>query len=64
MKQPPEYVEGPEAFNRFDTAMKKVLTVSHDELKRRLEADRKRLAANPRKRGQKPRANPFEAARD
>jgi hypothetical protein len=55
MKAKPEYVEVPEAFQRFDTAMKKVLTVSHDELKRRIEADRLRLAASPRRRGPKPK---------
>lgn len=39
MKRTPEYVEGTEAFTRFQNAMKAVLAVPHDELKRRLEAE-------------------------
>jgi hypothetical protein len=54
MKAKPEYLEGPEAFARFDGAMKKALSVSHDELKRRIEAERRKAALNPRKRGPKP----------
>jgi len=48
MKPKPEYTEGPEAFQRFDAAMRKALTVSHEEIKRRVEADNR---AHPRKRG-------------
>jgi len=55
MKEKPEYVEGLEAFARFDNAMKKVLSVSHDELKRRIEAERRKSAGNPHKRGPKPK---------
>lgn len=55
MKAKPEYVEGPEAFTRFQGAMQKVLTVSHAEIQRRIEAARKVSAANPVKRGPKPK---------
>jgi hypothetical protein len=50
-----EYVEGQEAFKRFDAAMGALLSVSHDELKRREEAYKKQAALNPRKRGPKPK---------
>ena len=49
----PEYVEGKEAFTRFQNAMRKVLAVPHAELQRRIEAERKASAANPNKRGPK-----------
>jgi hypothetical protein len=57
MKAKPEYVEGVEAFTRFQNAMRKVLAVPHDELQRRIEAERKASAANPHKRGPKPTRN-------
>jgi hypothetical protein len=46
-------VEGPEAFTRFEKAMKRVLSVPHSEIKRRIEEHRKEAALNPRKRGPK-----------
>lgn len=55
MKREPEYVEGPEAQQRFEKAMRKVLSVPHSEIQRRIEAERKASAANPRKRGPKPK---------
>lgn len=58
MKAKPEYVEGSEAFTRFRGAMQKVLTVSHTEIQRRIEAERQRAALNPRKRGPKPKIKP------
>jgi hypothetical protein len=54
MKTKPEYVEGPEAAERFNAAMRKVLSVSPDELRRRVEAERQQAAMNPHKRGSKP----------
>jgi hypothetical protein len=49
----PEYIEGPEAYQRFDSLVRKVLSVPHEEIMRR-EAEYKRQSAlNPRKRGPK-----------
>jgi hypothetical protein len=56
MKRTPEYVEGPEAWKRFDSAMKAVLSVPHAEIQRRVEEHRKEAAKNPNKRGPKPKA--------
>lgn len=53
MKAKPEYVEGPEAFARFDALVRKVLSVPHSEIMRR-EAEYKRQSlANPNRRGPK-----------
>jgi hypothetical protein len=48
-------IEGSEAFTRFENAMKKVLSVPHSEIKRRIEEHRKEAALNPNKRGPKPK---------
>jgi hypothetical protein len=53
MKAKPEYVEGPEAWTRFQSAMKKVLSVPHVEIQRRIEEHRREAAKNPNKRGPK-----------
>jgi hypothetical protein len=53
MKKPPEYIEGPEAYERFRGAMQKVLTVSHAEIQRRIEVERTASALNPNRRGPK-----------
>jgi hypothetical protein len=55
MKSEPEYVEGSEAWERFQTAMKGVLAVPHAEVQRRIEQHRKEAARNPHKRGPKPK---------
>jgi len=60
MKEP-EHFEGPEAFTRFQATMKKVLTVSPAELKRRIEAERAISALNPNRRGPKPKKSPCSA---
>jgi hypothetical protein len=54
MKPKPEYVEGPEAFTRFQDAMKRILAVPHAEIQQRIEVERKRSLANPHRRGPKP----------
>ena len=42
-------------FDAFTRTIDKILTVSHDELKRRMEAYKEQAAQNPRKRGPKPK---------
>ena len=43
-------------FEAFTRTVDKILTVSHDELKRRIEAYKEQAAKNPRKREPKPKA--------
>lgn len=52
----PDTIEGTEAFTRFENAMKKVLSVPHSEIKKRIDAHRKESALNPNKRGPKPKS--------
>ena len=53
----PECREGPEAFQRFDALMDSVLAVPHSLLKRRERAYRKKVDANPNRRGPKRKVN-------
>jgi hypothetical protein len=53
MKSDTGMVEGPEAYTRFETAMKKVLSVPHSVIQKRIEKHRKEAALNPNKRGPK-----------
>jgi small-conductance mechanosensitive channel len=52
-KNPPECVEGPEAFQRFDAAVSKLLAVPRSVLMEREAAHRAQVDANPRRRGPK-----------
>lgn len=56
--KPPDYVEGPDAWKRFQDAMRKVIAVPHSEIQRKIEEHRKEAAANPHKRGPKPKSKP------
>ena len=49
----PECAEGPEAFQRFDTVVSKLLAVPRAVLMEREAAYRKQVDANPRRRGPK-----------
>jgi hypothetical protein len=55
VKSTPEYVEGPDAWERFQAAMKKIVAVPHDVIQKRIEEHRKEAAQNPHKRGPKPK---------
>jgi hypothetical protein len=50
-----EMVEGPEAWKRFDGAMRKVIAVSHAEIQRRIAQQRVEAAKHPNRRGPKPK---------
>lgn len=50
-----EMIEGAEAWERFQQAMKGVLAVPHEEVQKRIEQHRKEAARNPHKRGPKPK---------
>ena len=58
MKPAVEMIEGPEAYQRFDSTLRTLLTVPHSELMRREKAYKKQAAKNPNKRGPKPKAKP------
>jgi hypothetical protein len=49
----PECHEGPEAFRRFDDAVRQALSVPHSLIERRERAYRKKVDANPNRRGPK-----------
>jgi hypothetical protein len=50
--------QGTEAFTRFDTTVRELLAVPHATLARRLRAYRKRVEANPSRRGPKRKVKP------
>jgi len=54
----PECIEGQDAFRRFDEGMRQILSVSHAMLVRREKAYRKKVEANPNRRGPKRKVKP------
>ena len=54
----PDCVEGAEAFQRFDALVDSVLAVPRSLIERRQRAYRKKVEANPNKRGPKRKVNP------
>ena len=54
----PECHEGKDAFRRFDEGVRQVLSVPRSTLVRRERAYKKKVAANPNRRGPKPKINP------
>ncbi len=50
-----EMIEGPEAFERFNAAMKAIIAVPHSVIKQRIEEHRKQSALNPNRPGPKPK---------
>ena len=51
-------------YQAFDAFMGQLLTVSKDEIHKRHAAHKARSAANPRKRGPKPKVSPSASDRD
>ncbi len=58
-----DMIEGPEAFRRFNGVMTALLKVSHSTLARREREYRKKVDANPQRRGPKRKVKP-SASRD
>lgn len=48
----------PDQFERFDAAMRKILSVPHSEIVRREQEYKRRAALNPNRRGPKPKRKP------
>jgi hypothetical protein len=55
VKHQTEMVEGPQAWKNFHSAMKKVLSVPHNVIQKRIEEHRQEAARNPSRRGPKPK---------
>ncbi|MDP9113554.1 MAG: hypothetical protein M3O20_07725 [Acidobacteriota bacterium] len=56
MNKQSEMIEGPEAFTRFENAMRAVVAVPHSDIKQRIAEQRKQSALNPNRRGPKRKA--------
>jgi hypothetical protein len=54
----PECIEGPEAFRQFDAGVRQILSVPRSTIERRERAYRKKVDANPNRRGPKRKVNP------
>lgn len=54
----PECIEGPAAFQQFDEGVKQILSVPHSLIARRERAYKKKVAANPNRRGPKSKVKP------
>jgi hypothetical protein len=54
----PGYVEGREAWKRFNGAMQKVIAVPHSEIQRRIAEHRTEVDKNPNRRGPKRKVKP------
>jgi len=54
----PECIEGPEASRQFDEGVRQILSVPRSTLVRRERAYKKKVAANPNRRGPKPKVKP------
>ena len=54
----PECIEGPEAARRFDEGISEIISVPHSTLVRRERAYRKKVDANPNRRGSKRKIKP------
>jgi hypothetical protein len=59
----PECIEGPEAVRQFDDGMRQILSVPHSTLVRRERAYRKKVDANPNRRGPKRKVKPSTSTR-
>lgn len=57
VKTESKMIEGPEAFKRFQDAMKKIIAVPHAVIQQRIEEHREQSAKNPRKRGPKSKSS-------
>jgi len=53
--RPASYHEGPEAAKRLDEGVRQILSVPRSTLERRERAYKKKSAANPKRRGPKPK---------
>jgi len=55
VKAQSEMIEGPEAWDRFQTAMKRIVQTPHGVIQARIEEHKREAARNPHKRGPKPK---------